>query len=232
MILVLVGGLGLSGCSVVKKISTVVHAVHGNKATINTFSAKLSAQPSDFEVKYTTTGAAPASIVYALDQASGGLMFTDTPSGSSGPSVDIIVNSSGEYACTPGSSSTAADSCERLPPEDKANEAQLFEIYTPAHWVTFLKDFSIAAGFAGDKVTSSTMTVNGFALSCVDFNASGVPGTSTICSTAQGLLGYVQVASDATSFEITSYSSSPAASLFELPPGAKVTTVQSPTTTT
>jgi hypothetical protein len=145
-----------------EKISTVVHAVHGNKATVNTFGAKLSTQPADFEVKYTTTGAAPASIVYAVDQASGGLMFTDTPSGSSGPSVDIIVNWSGEYACTPGLTSTA-DSCERLPPEAKASENQLFEIYTPTHWVTFLRDFSIAAGFVEDKVTSSTMTVNGFA---------------------------------------------------------------------
>jgi hypothetical protein len=51
-----------------------------------------------------------------------------------------------------------------------------------------------------------------------------VPGTSTICTTAQGILGYVKVASDSTSFEITAFSSSPPASLFELPPGATVTT--------
>jgi len=75
------------------------------------------------------------------------------------------------------------------------------------------------------------MTVNGFTMSCVDFIASGVAGTSTICTTAQGILGYVKVASDTTSFEITSYSTSPPASLFELPPGATVTTVPTPTTT-
>ena len=73
------------------------------------------------------------------------------------------------------------------------------------------------------------MSVNGFSLSCVDFVATGVPGTSTICTTTQGLLGYVKVASDSTSFEITSYSGSPDPSLFTLPPGATVTTV---TTTT
>ena len=99
------------------------------------------------------------------------------------------------------------------------------DIYTPSHWIGFLKDFSLAAGLIGDKVTSSSMTVNGFALSCVDFETSGVPGTSTICTTSQGILGYVKIASDSTSFEIQSFSSSPSASLFELPPGATVTTV-------
>jgi hypothetical protein len=122
-------------------------------------------------------------------------------------------------------------SCQRVKPAEKATENEIFSFYTPTHWVTFLQDFSIAAGFAGDKVTSSSMTVNGFAMSCVDFVASGVPGTSTICSTSAGILGYVKVASDATSFEITSYSTSPPASLFKLPAGATVTTVSTPPTT-
>ena len=78
-------------------------------------------------------------------------------------------------------------------------------------------------------MTSSTKTVNGFAMQCVDFVASGVAGTSTICTTAQGILGYVNVASDSTSFEIKSYSASPPGSLFQLPPGATITT--SPPTT-
>ena len=38
-----------------------------------------------------------------------------------------------------------------------------------------------------------------------------------------GILGYVKVASDATSFQLKSYSASPPDSLFRLPPGAKVT---------
>ena len=47
---------------------------------------------------------------------------------------------------------------------------------------------------------------------------------STICSTQQGILGYVKVASDSTSFEITKFTTSPNPSLFQLPPGATVTT--------
>ena len=65
------------------------------------------------------------------------------------------------------------------------------------------------AGLAGDKVTTSTMSLNGFDMNCVDLVAKGVTGTSTICSTSQGILGYVKVASDSTSFQITDYSSSP-----------------------
>jgi hypothetical protein len=137
--------------------------------------------------------------------------------------VHLVVNSSGEYACSQASSA-GPWTCQKLGTADAASQNEIFNFYTPAHWIGFLRDFSLAAGIAGDKVTSSTMTVNGFNLNCVDFNAGGVPGTSTICSTDQGILGYVKVASDSTSFEIQSFSTSPPASLFELPPGATVTT--------
>jgi hypothetical protein len=231
VVLVLVGG-GLTGCSIVKKVKNIAHALEGNKSTVDAFTAKIqSGQPPNFEATYTTTGSAPATIVYAVE-APKGLAFTDTPSGGNNPtSADIIVNSSGEYSCSPGSSGSPP-ACQRVQPASQATENEIFDFYTPTHWVTFLKDFSLAAGFAGDKVTSSSMTVNGFALSCVDFVASGVAGTSTICTTAQGILGYVKVASNSTSFEITNFSTSPPPSLFELPPGAKVTTVKTPTSTT
>ena len=61
-------------------------------------------------------------------------------------------------------------------------------------------------------------------MQCVDFRAAGVAGISTICTTAQGILGYVKVASDPTSFQIKAYSPAPPAALFRLPPGAQVTT--------
>ena len=69
------------------------------------------------------------------------------------------------------------------------------------------------------------MSLNGFDMNCVDLVRQGrEPGTSTICTTSQGILGYVKVAADSTSFQITNYSSSPSSSLFQLPPGATVTT--------
>ncbi|HLJ09121.1 MAG TPA: hypothetical protein VKX24_11320 [Acidimicrobiia bacterium] len=232
----LVSGLGAlalpvlvaTGCSIVHKAATAVHAVEGNRATIDGFTSSLSSQPSSFEVRYATTGSSPGVVVYAA-QSPDEVAFTLTPSGSATPSLDVVVNPSGEYACEPPGQGSPPTACQKLASADKASEAQVYGLYTPAHWVAFLRGLALAAGLAGDKVSRSSMSVNGFALSCVDLVASGVPGTSVICSTSFGLLGYVKVASDPTSFEITSYSSSPGASLFALPPGATVST--SPATT-
>lgn len=215
--------LGLSGCGVVNAVKKVENNVRGNKATIDTFNGKLQTGAAvPFEATYVTTGSSPATIVYAV-QPPKGLAFQEMPSSGSG-GVSIIVNSTGEYTCTPPSSGSGPSTCQQLDTANAAAENQIFDFYTPSHWITFLRDFSLAAGIAGDKVTSSAMTVNGFSMQCVDFQASGVAGTSTICSTSQGILGYVKVASDSTSFEIKSYSPSPSPSLFELPPGATVTT--------
>lgn len=238
---VTLGGLGLGGCSAISKVKSVAHNVETNKKTMDTFTTKIqsgAAQP--FTATYVTTGDSPTTVVYAVLPPKG-LAFTSTPSstssaGSGGansaPSIDIIVNSSGEYSCTPpdtsGSAGKGTWACQMLSPGDAQEQNAIFDFYTPAHWVNFLKGFSLAAGFAGDKVTSSTMTVNGFAMSCVDFATPGESGESTICTTAQGILGYVKVAGDTTSFEIKSYSASPDASLFQLPPGATVTQVELP----
>jgi hypothetical protein len=230
MVTITVLVLGLSACSTIRKVGNAIHDIRGNKATIDAFDTKLQNAATTFEATYTTTGSAPATIVYAV-QPPKGVAFDDTPSGGNGDTtpVHLVANSSGEYACSQASGSSRQWSCDKLGATDSSTENQLFNFYTPAHWITFLRDFSLAAGLAGDKVSSSTMTVNGYAMSCVDFVASGVPGTSTICTTSQGILGYVKVASDSTSFEIEKFSTSPPASLFQLPPGATVTTI--PTTT-
>jgi hypothetical protein len=230
--LLLFGCFGMTGCAAVKAVKKVAHDVKSNKATIDAFTTKVKAgEATAFEATYVTTGSSPATIVYAVEPPKN-LAFTETPAAGSSSAVvsnlDIIVNSTGEYSCSPPSSGSGASapwSCQALAPAAAATRNAILDFYTPAHWVGFLRDFALAAGFAGDTVSSSTMTVNGFAMSCVDFQASGVTGTSTICTTAQGILGYVKVAGDDTSFEIKSYSASPPASLFALPPGAKVTAV-------
>jgi hypothetical protein len=226
-----VGAFGFSACSAISKVKAAVHDIRGNKATIDAFNTTLQAgAATTFEATYVTTGSAPATIVYAV-QPPKGVAFTDTPSGGSGDTspVHLVVNASGEFACSQSSPGGAAArwTCEKLGTANAAAESKIFDFYTPTHWISFLRDFSLAAGLAGDKVSSSTMTVNGFPLHCVDFVTAGVVGTSTICSTAQGVLGYVKVASDSTSFEIQSFSTAPPASLFELPPGATVTTAPS-----
>ena len=225
---------GLGACSAISKVRNTVDDIRGNKATIDAFDTTLqSGTAATFEATYVTTGSAPATIVYAVHPPTG-VAFDDTPSGGTGDTtpVHIVVNSSGEFLCSQaaasGNGSGAPWTCQKLGTADAATENKIFDFYTPAHWVAFLKEFSLAAGLAGDKVSSSTMTVNGFAMNCVDFNAPGVAGTSTICTTAQGILGYVNVASDSVSFEIEKFSTSPSSSLFALPPGATITTT--PTT--
>jgi hypothetical protein len=221
----LLGAVGLTSCSAIGRVKSAVEDVRGNKATIDAFSSTLqSGAATPFEATYVTTGSAPATVVYAV-QPSSEVAFSETPSGGGGTPVHLVVSSTGEFACTRPSAPGSQWTCQKLGTATAATENKIVDFYTPSHWIGFLKDFSLAAGLIGDKVTSSSMTVNGFAMSCVDFETSGVPGTSTICTTSQGILGYVKIASDSTSFEIQSFSSTPSASLFELPPGATVTTV-------
>jgi hypothetical protein len=221
--LVVIGALA-TGCSTVSKIKQDVHTVESNKSTVDSFTQNLqSNKDTPFEATYTTTGSAPATIVYAVDPSAGGLAFHETQTGSTASNVQIIVNSSGEYVCNQ-SGAGAAWSCRKLGTADAAGENKIFDLYTPSHWISFLKGVSLVAGLSGDKVTSSTKSLNGFDMNCIDLVAKGVAGTSTICSTSQGILGYVSVASDSTSFQITNFSSSPSPALFQLPPGATVTT--------
>ena len=229
VVLVAVGALAAS-CGTVNRIKQTVHTVENNRATIDSFSQNLqSTKAVPFEATYTTTGSSPATVVYAVDPSSGGLAFHETQTGSTASNVQIIVNSSGEYLCNQ-SGPAGTWSCQKLSKDDAATQNKIFDIYTPSHWVSFLKSVSLVAGLVGDKVTTSTKSLNGFDMNCVDVVARGASGTSTICSTSQGILGYVSVASDSTSFQITNYSSSPAPSLFQLPPGATVTTLTTPTT--
>ena len=162
-----------------------VHDIRGNDPTIDSFSTTLqSATATPFEATYVTTGSVPATVVYAVRPPTG-VAFDDTPSGGTGDTtpVHIVVNSSGEFACSL-SGSGPQWTCQKLGTADAATENKIFDFYTPSHWIGFLREFALVAGLAGDKVSSSSMTVNGFPLNCVDLVAPGVAGTSTICTTA------------------------------------------------
>ena len=221
-------GASLAGCSLATAVKKAVSTVQANRDVIDLFATKLnSGQPPQFETTYVTTGSAPSRVVYAVRPPSSLLFSSAQSSGSPLNTARVIMNPSGAYACTraPG----AGWVCDKLTKSSAAAQKKLLDFYTPAHWVAFLKGLALTAGFAGDKISTSAMTLNGFSMQCVDLRATGVAGTSKICTTAQHLLGYVQVASVATSFEIKSYSSSPAASLFGLPPGAKIHTAKTAT---
>ena len=217
-------GVVATGCGVVGKVKQAVHNVEGNKATIDSFTPEPAihqghAVRGDLHDDGELAGHRRLRR-RPIERRAG---LPRDPDGTEASNVQVIVNPSGEYVCNQ-SGAGGAWSCQKLGQADAAAENKIFDLYTPSHWVSFLKGVSLVAGLAGDKVTSSTMSLNGFDMNCVDLVAKGVPGTSTICSTSQGILGYVKVASDSTSFQITNFSSTPASSLFQLPPGATVTT--------
>jgi hypothetical protein len=209
-----------TGCGATSKVNDAVDNAEGNTASIDSFAQNFDRDMAvPFQATYTTTGSSPATNVYAVNQSANEVAFRSTTSGSRGTNVWAFTNSSGVYVChqgTPG----GAWSCSKGS-LSSAEVRKLTDVYTPAHWIEFLKGFSQLAGLTGDKVTSSTMSLNGFDMKCVDVVAQGETGTSTICSTEQGILGYVRVAQNSTSFEITNYSS-PDPTLFQLPPGATV----------
>ena len=214
-------GAGSAGCSVVKKLDNVRHAVDSNRATIKAFTNGLhSAGAVPFQVTYVTTGSSPATVTYAVQPPSN-ISFAETATGSDNTATRLIGNSSGQYSCSQ-TSQGAQWTCDKLGKASAAAQKELFAIYTPGHWAGFLHVVAIGAGLAGDKVTTSSRTVNGFAMHCVDLSVKK-QGTNTICTTEQNILGYVKVAEQSTSFEIKSYTASPPSSAFRLPPGATIT---------
>jgi hypothetical protein len=214
--------LSIASCGVVHAINRVEHDVQHNKTIIDEFNNGLkSGEAVPFEAVYKTTGANPATVEYAVKPPQD-VLFTEDQSGGSSSQVHIVVNATGAYSCTPPSAG-GHWTCQRIGTANSVSRDAIVDVYTPSHWVNFLTAFSLAAGFAGDKLSTSDITVNGFAMHCVDFRAHGIKGTSRICTTKQNILGYVKVAEDTTSFEITSYTASPSAALFQLPAGAKIT---------
>jgi hypothetical protein len=215
------GATAVSGCAVVSKINAVRQAVNSNRAVITAFTQGLkTGQATAFEAIYTTKGGgSPTTVTYAV-QPPKDVAFTQAAAGGGNSGLDLISNATGEYACSQLAGTGWA--CQKLSKAEAIAQNQLADFYTPSHWITFLQAFSIAAGLAGDKVTTSNMTVNGFAMKCLDFRAKGTTGQSTICTTPQNILGYVQVAGESTSFQLKSYETSPAPSLFKLPAGAKI----------
>jgi hypothetical protein len=211
--------VAMAGCA--SELRKVSHDVKANRATIDRFAKTLNRSDNKrFEATYVTTGGAPATIVYAADPPKY-LALTYTPTGS-GSRRAVIVNTKGEYECSK-TSPRRNWTCKRAGSADTAVRNKLLTIYTPSHWVGFLKGIAIASGLAGDTVTTSRQVTDGFTLRCVQVHTPAQQGPVKLCTTTTGVLGLVQLDTGATSFKIKSYRSVPPPSLFRLPPGTKVT---------
>jgi hypothetical protein len=224
-----VTALGATGCgSIARAIANkATHGAFHGDAAINTLTAKMqSSSTTPHEVVYVTTGSAPTTITYATAPPRD-LAFDGTESGGG---LEVLQNSTGEYACTRSPSSSASShaswSCTKLGKAAATTYHAMYALYTGAYWIDFLKIYSTVAGLSGVTVKSTSMKVNGFDLQCVVVRGGkNNPSTSTWCVTSSGILGYVSVSGNGSAFEIKSYSSAPPRSLFKLPAGATITTL-------
>ena len=148
-----------------------MHTVEGNKATIDSFTQNLqSTNDTPFEATYTTTGSAPATVVYAVDPSERRARLPRDPDG-----IQRVQRAGDRQLVrrvrVQPERIGGAWSCQKLGQADAAAENKIFDLYTPSHWISFLKGVSLVAGLAGDKVTTSTMSLNGFDMNCVDLVA-------------------------------------------------------------
>lgn len=236
---VLMGAPGLAGCGAGHAASKVSHPAAGNhpvagtmaaggKGTVGAFIAKLQARTATpFEAKYLRTGKAPAVIVYAV-RPPDGLLFSESPIAGRGRRIRVVVNGSGEYRCIQRRTGQAQWTCQQLTGASAAAQNKNFAIYTAAYWATYLKKLPLAARA---RATTSTMPADApltigkgaraGAMNCIGFRTPGF-GVSTICAAAPGILGSVFLCQGSTTIPMEWYTTSPPASLFQMPPGARV----------
>ncbi len=222
--------VALSGCSIIGKVNHAVGTINANRNAIRAFESKLqNGKAVPFAATYVTRGGgSSATVLYAVNPnvSPKEVVFKETPgaNASGSPSVDLIINQSGEFSCSTTSPTGSGHwRCGKVGGVAQAARNQVFNFYTPSHWIAFLEGLAVVAGLAGEKVSDSSMTLNGVSLSCVNFNDPNGKGSGKICSTSAGILGYVKVSTSPATFEIKSFTSSPSPSLFQLPAGAKVT---------
>jgi len=227
-LVVVMAAFGITGCTKVINAIKTVHNVLHQGAAISALSSKIKASDNKpYEVTYVTTGNNPVTTELAASPPHE-FAFGTTESGEI---LDVISNSTGEYACSRPSRSSGTWSCLKLKPAAIETYKLMYALYSGAYWIDFLRIYSAAAALQGVTIHSTTMSVNGFALQCavVTDKKSTPTTTSKWCVTDQGILGYVSVSAKSADFEIKSYSPSPPSSLFQPPAGATITTI--PTTT-
>jgi len=207
--------------------------VTAGKGTIGAFIAKLQAGAgTPFEATYLSFGKVPADIVYAVRPPDGLLFRDNTLAGGKARRTQIVVNGSGEYRCVQRGTGHARWTCRQLGRASAAAQNKTFAVYTAAHWAAYLKTVALTPGAKVFTFTQSANTapmigegtrVDG--MDCLSFRppgaAAGFAGLRSICAAAPGILGSVFGCSGP-GILLHRYITSPPASLFRLPPGAKV----------
>jgi len=184
-----------------------------------------SAQQSTFRAIYTSSSGGSSSTI-TLAQAPPKQLFSATDS--SGSTTTLINTGTTTYSCSGGGSSTVT--CTSI--GGKVAGAALTSLINVYNGSTALTVFNawrsaIVARVAGVSLNFTDTTIAGQPSTCANWSRSG--DTATYCVTSSGVLAKVEASGGSsgsgTSFELTSYSSSPPASSFAVPAGATVVTL-------
>jgi hypothetical protein len=220
-------GMSASACSAIgaiKKVSTAVHDISGGNKAVSAWEAQVAkGDTAKYQVSYETTGPGGSTVTYASDPPSS--FALDVPGSNGSGTFDYIQNGATGYYC---SQTSGKWTCIKEATSGSSNTySSLFEIYQGSYWLGFLKYYEAAAALEGVTVKNTTMSKNGFNLSCIVIeNSKAQTNGGTFCYvTSTGVLGYTHSNGSNSSFEIKSYSSSPSSSLFQLPSGATITTL-------
>jgi hypothetical protein len=176
-------------------------------------SAVQSGEHASYKAVYTSQSSTGAAQTITIEQMPPKSVFSTT-------SGSVIDDGTHTYFC---SASGAAEQCVTESSGGANPFASITALFSPT---TLLNEFHAAEGAAaahtaGYSVAFSSGSYAGLAAKCLDYTAA----TQTVkyCVTDTGLLAYAQ--STGGTFELTSFSSSPAAGDFSLPPGATVVTI-------
>jgi hypothetical protein len=184
-----------------------------------------SAQKSTFQAVYTSSSGGSTSTI-TLAQSPPKQLFRATDS--SGSTTSLINTGTTTYSCSGGGGS--AVTCTSIGGRVAgAALTSLVNVYNGSTALTVFDAWrsAIVARVAGVSLTFTTETIGGQPSTCANWNRSG--DTATYCVTSTGVLAKVESSGGSsgsgTSFELTSYSTSPPASAFAVPQGATVVTL-------
>jgi len=230
---VLGGAAVLAACGSSSSSSTTTIGATASTAAGGSGTARLdalagdvkAAQKSTFKAAYTSTSDGKASTI-TLAQSPPKQLFSTTDS--SGSTTSLINTGATTYSCTGGSGSEVT--CTSIGGKlAGAALSSLVDVYNGSTALTVFNAWrsAIVARVAGASLHFTSTTIAGQPSTCANWNRSG--DTATYCVTSTGVLAKVETSSGSsgsgTSFELTSYSTSPPASDFAVPSGATVVTL-------
>lgn len=201
----------------------------GSSGELQSFGGTIkAAKNATFKATYTSTSSGSGSQTITLEQAPPKQAFTTTDS--SGGSNALLNTGTATYACD--STSSATPTCTSMNSSGGAGAlSSVISVYNGSSALTAINSWqSIAAAHvAGISLTFTKTTLAGQQVRCATWKYQG--SSSTYCVTTGGVLAKVESSggpnssTSSSSFELTSFSASPPAADFELPPGATVVTI-------